>query len=240
MGWMHDTLGYIEREPIHRRFHHGELTFRALYAFDEHFVLPLSHDEVVHGKGSLLAKMPGDTWQKLANLRLLYGYQFAQPGKKLLFMGAELGTWREWDHESGLDWALADDPGHAGLGRWVADLNRLYRAHPALHERDGEHTGFEWVAEDADTSLISFLRRSNDETILVVCNFTPVPRHNVQIGVPQGGRWTELLNSDAHVYAGSGQGNFGGVDAQPVPWHGRPRLLTITVPPLGCLFLAPR
>jgi 1,4-alpha-glucan branching enzyme len=240
LGWMHDTLDYLARDPVYRRYHHGELTFRALYAFDENFVLPLSHDEVVHGKGSLLAKMPGDHWQKRANLRLLYGYQYAQPGKKLLFMGAELAEWREWDHERSLDWNLLEVPEHAGVSRWVADLNGLYRSEPALHERDTEHSGFEWVqAEDADAGLLSFLRRSSGGSVLVVCNFTPVPRHNVVVGVPEGGRWRELLNSDAVEYGGSGVGNCGSVTAQPVPWHGQPRLLTITVPPLGCLFLAP-
>ena len=239
MGWMHDTLSYLAEDPIHRRFHHGELTFRALYAFDENFVLALSHDEVVHGKGSLLAKMPGDVWQKLATLRLLYGYQFGQPGKKLLFMGAELAAWGEWDHERSLDWALLDDPAHAGVARWVADLNRLYRSTPALHERDAEPAGFEWAGEDAGASLIAFLRRSEGGCALVVCNFTPVPRHNVQVGVDAGGRWVELLNSDGLEYGGSGQGNYGGVEAQPVPWRGRPRLLTLTAPPLGCVILAP-
>jgi 1,4-alpha-glucan branching enzyme len=240
MGWMHDTLDYLSRDPIYRRYHHGELTFRALYAFDENFVLPLSHDEVVHGKGSMLTKMPGDYWQKLANLRLLYGYQYGQPGKKLLFMGGELAQWREWDHERGLDWDLLEVPGHAGMSRWVADLNALYRARTALHERDTDPSGFEWIqAEDADTGLLSFLRRSSGDIVLVVCNFTPVPRHNVVVGVPEGGRWRELLNSDALDYWGSGVGNCGSVVAQPVPWHGQPRLLTLTVPPLGCLFLAP-
>jgi 1,4-alpha-glucan branching enzyme len=239
MGWMHDTLSYLALDPVHRRWHHGELTFRALYAFNENFVLALSHDEVVHGKGSLLNKMPGDRWQKLATLRLLYGYQFGQPGKKLLFMGGELATWAEWDHEGGLDWALLEDPGHRGVERWVADLNALYRSTPALHERDADPAGFEWACEDSEASVIAFLRRGATGCALVVCNFTPVPRHNLQVGVEVGGRWVELLNSDAAVYGGSGQGNLGGVEAQPVPWHGRPRLLTLTAPPLGCVILAP-
>ncbi len=240
MGWMHDTLRYLAHDPVHRRYHHAELTFRSVYAFDENFVLPLSHDEVVHGKGSLVNKMPGDDWQKLANLRLLYGYQYGLPGKKLLFMGAELATGHEWDHESGLDWGLLEDPAHAGVARFVTDLNRLYRALPALHERDADPFGFEWVQHDeAETSIISFLRRSSVGVVLVVCNFTPVPRHNVHVGVPEAGRWAELLNSDAHEYGGSGQGNFGVVEAQPVPSHGRPRLVTLTVPPLGCLYLSP-
>jgi len=240
MGWMHDTLSYLARDPLYRSYHHAELTFRAVYAFTENYVLPLSHDEVVHGKGALLAKMPGDDWQRRASLRLLYGYQFGQPGKKLLFMGSELGTAREWDHESGLEWGLLDDPAHAGIARWIGDLNALYRANPALHELDTDPAGFEWVQlHDAATSVVSFLRRGRDcPPVLVVCNFTPVPRHNLLVGVPEGGRWRELLNSDATEYGGSGQGNYGGVDAQPVPAHGRPRALTLTAPPLGCLFLA--
>jgi 1,4-alpha-glucan branching enzyme len=241
MGWMHDTLEYFHQDPIHRRYHHGEITFRGVYAFTENFVLPLSHDEVVHGKGSLLAKMPGDDWQKFANLRLLYGYQFGQPGKKLLFMGAELAPWREWNHEGGLDWHLLDQPAHAGVGRWVGDLNRLYRTEPALHRLDTDPAGFEWVqVHEAEISVLSFLRLAGDgRPVLVVCNFTPVPRDNLLVGVPEGGSWTELLNSDAEAYGGSGYGNLGGVEAQPVPWHGRPRALTLSVPPLGCLFLAP-
>ncbi|MHB1716186.1 MAG: 1,4-alpha-glucan branching protein GlgB [Acidimicrobiales bacterium] len=239
MGWMHDTLSYLARDPLYRSHHHDELTFRAVYAFTENYVLPLSHDEVVHGKGSLLAKMPGDDWQRRASLRLLYGYQFGQPGKKLLFMGSELGTAREWDHESALDWGLLDDPAHAGIARWIGDLNALYRTNSALHELDTDPAGFEWVQlHDAATSVVSFLRRgSTGSPVLVVCNFTPVPRHNLVVGVPEGGRWRELLNSDATEYGGSGQGNYGGVDAQPVPAHGRPRALTLTAPPLGCLFL---
>jgi 1,4-alpha-glucan branching enzyme len=241
MGWMHDTLEYFHQDPIHRRYHHGEITFRGVYAFTENFVLPLSHDEVVHGKGSLLAKMPGDDWQKFANLRLLYGYQFGQPGKKLLFMGSELAQWREWNHESGLDWHLADQPAHAGVGQWVGDLNRLYRTEPALHRLDADPAGFEWVqVHEAEISVLSFLRLAGDgRPVLVVCNFTPVPRDNLLVGVPEGGFWTELLNSDAQVYGGSGYGNLGGVEAQPVPWHGRPRALNLSVPPLGCVFLAP-
>jgi 1,4-alpha-glucan branching enzyme len=241
MGWMHDTLGYMEEDPIHRRYHHGELTFRSVYAFTENFVLPLSHDEVVHGKGSLLAKMPGDEWQQRANLRLLYGYQYAMPGKKLLFMGAELGQRTEWDHDVGLDWDLLHDERHAGIARWVADLNRVYRARPALHELDCEPEGFEWLRrEDADTGVVSFLRRSgNGDAVVVVANFTPVPRYNVLVGVGQAGFWSELVNSDAETYGGSGLGNLGGVEAQPVPWHGWPRTLNVTAPPLGCVILGP-
>ena len=241
MGWMHDTLGYMAEDPVHRRYHHGEITFRGVYAFTENFVLPLSHDEVVHGKGSLLSKMPGDDWQKRANLRLLYGYQWASPGKKLLFMGDELGEWREWDHDRGLDWGLLDDERHAGIARWVADLNRCYRELPALHELDTDARGFEWVqVQEAEISLLSFLRRGADGSVaLAVCNFTPVPRHNVLVGVPQGGYWREVLNSDAETYGGSGVGNLGAVEAQPVPWHGRPRALNLTAPPLGFVLLAP-
>jgi 1,4-alpha-glucan branching enzyme len=241
MGWMHDTLQYMHRDPVHRHWHHGELTFRAVYAFTENFVLPLSHDEVVHGKGSLLAKMPGDDWQQRANLRLLYGYQYGVPGKKLLFMGAELGDWREWDHERGLHWELLDDDRHAGLCRWVSDLNGLYRSEPALHDLDSDPAGFEWVLwEDADLSVLAFLRRSRSGRVaLVVCNFTPVPRHNLLVGVPVGGFWQERLNSDAHEYGGAGLGNMGGVEAQPVPSHGRPRTLALTAPPLACVVLSP-
>jgi 1,4-alpha-glucan branching enzyme len=241
MGWMHDTLLYMGRDAIHRRHHHGELTFRSVYAFSENFMLPLSHDEVVHGKGSLLHKMPGDDWQRFANLRLLYGYQFGQPGKKLLFMGDELAQRREWDHEGSLDWHLLDAPAHGGILRWVSDLNRLYREQGALHERDADPGGFAWTQpNEADTSLLSFLRMSSDGSpLLVVCNFTPVPRSNVLVGVPSGGYWQELLNSDAENYGGSGWGNLGGVEAQPVPVQGSPWTLTVTVPPLGCVFFGP-
>jgi 1,4-alpha-glucan branching enzyme len=241
MGWMHDTLGYMDHDPIHRAWHHGELTFRAVYAFTENFVLPLSHDEVVHGKGSLLAKMPGDDWQKRANLRLLYGYQYGLPGKKLLFMGAELADWREWNHDEGLRWDLLDDERHAGICRWVRDLNELYRGEAALHELDADPAGFEWVQyDDAEISVLSFLRKSSDgRVVLVVCNFTPVPRNNLLVGVPVDGFWRERLNSDALEYGGSGTGNLGGVHAQPVPSHGRPRTLTLVAPPLGCVFLTP-
>ncbi len=236
MGWMHDTLKYLGLDPVHRKFHHNQLTFRMIYAFAENYVLPLSHDEVVHGKGSLLAKMAGDEWQKFANLRLLFGYMYAQPGKKLLFMGGEFGQWREWDHDASLDWHLLDYPSHKGLQRWVRDLNTAYRGLRALHELDCDSGGFEWVdANDAENSVVSFLRKSREpgDEVLVVCNFTPVPRHNYRVGVPRGGHWAEVLNSDAPLYGGSGQGNFGGVDAAPVPCHGRPYTLTVTVPPLG-------
>jgi 1,4-alpha-glucan branching enzyme len=235
MGWMHDTLHYFERDPIHRQFHHSNLTFRMLYAFGENFVLPLSHDEVVHGKGSLIGKMPGDDWQKFANLRLLYGYMWGQPAKKLLFMGAELAQWREWAYEEELDWHLLDEDPHAGIVRWLHDLNHVYATEPAMHELDFEPGGFEWVdANDAGNSALTFLRRSRGgDPVLVACNFTPVPRWTYRIGVPEGGTWKEILNSDAEVYGGSGIGNFGSVDSLPIGLHGRPRSITVTLPPLA-------
>ncbi len=239
MGWMHDTLQYFRRDPIYRRFHHNELTFRGLYMFTENYVLPLSHDEVVHGKGSLLDKMAGDVWQKFANLRLLYCYMFAQPGKKLLFMGGELGQWREWFHETSLDWHLLMFPSHQGVQKLIADLNRLYRSEPALHELDCESRGFEWIdANDADASVYSFLRKSRSgEQIVIVLNATPVVREDYRVGVPTGGWWRELLNSDSEYYWGSGQGNAGGVMAEETPAHGRPFSLRLRLPPLGAVFL---
>jgi 1,4-alpha-glucan branching enzyme len=243
MGWMHDTLSYLRKEPIHRKYHHDQLTFRALYAFHENFVLPLSHDEVVHGKRSLLEAMPGDEWQRFANLRLLLGLQYAQPGKKLLFMGGEFGQRREWDHDSSLDWHLLEQPLHAGVMRWVEDLNRVYRQVAPLHVNDCRPEGFRWVdASDATQSVLSFLRvgDSEDETVLVVVNATPVPRHAYRVGVPRAGRWRELLNSDASEYGGSGLGNLGEVRAERVTWHGQPRSLSLTIPPLGILFLSAR
>jgi 1,4-alpha-glucan branching enzyme len=237
---MHDTLEYMTKDPVHRSYHHNLLTFRMLYALHENFVLPLSHDEVVHGKGSLLGKMPGDDWQKFANLRTLLGYMYAQAGKKLLFMGGEFGQWSEWNHEASLDWHLTQYDSHAGLQRWVQDLNRLYRSEPALSELDFNPGGFEWIdCNNAAQSVISLLRRgrSPEDCVIVICNFTPVPRPNYRVGCPQGGFWSEVLNSDAWQYWGSGQGNLGGVEAAPVPVHGRPYSLTITVPPLGMLFL---
>jgi len=241
MGWMHDTLSYMSKDPVHRRFEHHQLTFRALYAFTENYMLPLSHDEAVHGKGSLLSKMPGDDWQKFANLRLLLAYMYAVPGKKLLFMGAEFGQWSEWNHEASLDWHLLKEPMHDGLSRWTGDLNRVMREERPLHELDFDPAGFAWIdITDAEQSVISFMRRSsNDELIIAVFNFTPVPRHNYQIGAPLPGRWLELLNSDAPIYGGSGQGNLGGVDAVPVGKHGHLHSLTLTLPPLGALFLKP-
>ncbi|HWG47949.1 MAG TPA: 1,4-alpha-glucan branching protein GlgB [Gemmataceae bacterium] len=240
MGWMHDTLSYLGRDPIHRQYHHNELLFRMLYAFSENYTLPLSHDEVVHGKGSLLSRMPGDDWQKFANLRLLFGYMFGQPGKKLLFMGGEWGQGREWDHETSLDWHQLEHPLHAGVQKWVADLNRVYRTEPALHEQDCKPQGFEWIdCNDSSACAISFLRKgvTVGERILVLCNFTPIPRLDYQVGVPFGGFWQELLNSDATAYGGSGVGNLGGIEAAPVSWHGQPWSLTLALPPLGVVFL---
>ena len=243
MGWMHDTLSYMSLDPIYRKYHHNKLTFRMLYAFHENFVLPLSHDEVVYGKGSLLRKMPGDDWQRFANLRLLFGYMYAQPAKKLVFMGGEFGQWNEWTHDQGLEWDLLDRPAHAGLQKWLADLNRFYRAEAALHEMDCEPAGFEWIdCNDSETSVISLMRKGKptSDIILVVCNFTPVPRFNYRLGAPRGGFWKEILNSDSKDYGGSGQGNFGGIDAVPVPVHGRPWSLTVTLPPLGIVYFTSR
>jgi 1,4-alpha-glucan branching enzyme len=242
MGWMHDTLKYTAEEPIHRKYHHNQLTFRSVYAFSENFILPLSHDEVVHGKRSLLDKMPGDEWQKRANLRLLLGYMWTQPGKKLLFMGGEFGQWREWNHDASLDWHLLDDPKHAGLARWVGDLNHAYRSEPALHAKDCDPAGFQWVeANDVDQSVLGYLRLGfeSDPPILAVFNFTPVVRHNYRFGVPRGGMWKELLNSDGPIYGGSAQGNFGGVEAVPFASHGQPRSVTLTLPPIGMVLLKP-
>jgi len=242
MGWMHDTLAYFSQNPIHRKYHHNHLTFRMLYGFTENFVLPLSHDEVVHGKGSLIGKMPGDEWQKFANLRLLFGYMFAQPGKKLLFMGDEFGQVREWTHDASLEWHVLQYAFHRGVQFWVEQLNRVYREQPALHELDTDPAGFEWVdANDNQTSVLSFLRKgkSPTDTLLIVCNFTPVPRLEYRLGVPCGGYWRELLNSDAQDYAGSGMGNGGGVRAEYLPAHGRPHSLSMTLPPLAVLFLKP-
>jgi len=240
MGWMHDTLLYMSKDPIHRGYHHNLLTFRMLYAFHENFVLPLSHDEVVHGKGSLLRNMPGDDWQKFANLRLLFGYMYAQPGKKLLFMGGEFGQWNEWYHEVGLDWNLCDYPFHSGVQRWVEDLNRLYRNEPALHQLDFHPEGFQWIdCNDSVQSTISLMRktRSSEGMMIVILNFTPVPRHNYRVGAPKGGFWREALNSDASHYGGSGQGNMGGVEAVPISCHGQLHCLNLTLPPLGVVFL---
>jgi len=242
MGWMHDSLEYLALDPVHRRFHHTNLTFRMLYAWTENFVLPLSHDEVVHMKGSLLSKMPGDEWQRFANLRLLFGAMFTQPGKKLLFMGGEIGQVREWDHESSVDWSLLERERHRGLSRWVRDLNTLYRGEPALHALDCDPAGFEWIdCNDAAQSTLAWLRRGGEprRTVLVVCNFTPVPREGFRVGVPVGGYWRELLNGDATLYGGSGLGNLGGVRADPLPWHGRLQSLRIRLPPLAIAVFRP-
>lgn len=242
MGWMHDTLAYLSHDPVHRKHHHDKLTFRMLYAGHENFVLPLSHDEVVHGKGSLLGKMPGDDWQKFANLRLLLGYLYASAGKKLLFMGGEWGQWGEWNHEQSLDWHLLAYSPHRGVQRWVTDLNRLYRSEPALHTRDCGDLGFQWVEpNDASSSVVAFLRWGRRErgVVLVVGNFTPVVRNGYRVGVPYPGRWTELLNGDGTAYGGSGQGNWGEVTADPIPAHGFPYTLSLTLPPLAILFLKP-
>jgi len=239
MGWMHDTLEYMGRNPVFRKYHHNSLTFRMLYAFHENFTLPLSHDEVVHGKGSLLSKMPGDAWQKSANLRVLLGYMYAQPGKKLLFMGCEFGQLREWNHDDSLDWYLLGYPLHAGLQKWVEDLNRFYRSEPALWEVDFAPPGFEWVdCSDVEHSVVSLIRRdrSGRSVILAVCNFTPLPRLSYSVGAPRGGFWREVLNSDAKEYGGSGHGNLGGLEASPSPHHGRPYSLELTLPPLGAVF----
>jgi 1,4-alpha-glucan branching enzyme len=241
MGWMHDTLRYFSKDPVHRKFHHNDLTFRMMYAFTENFVLPLSHDEVVHGKGSLIGKMPGDDWQKMANLRLLFAHMYANPGKKLLFMGGEIAQFREWNHDASLDWGLLGHPLNEGLNRWVEDLNKAYRDTPALHELDMSPDGFEWIdCCDTENSIVTLMRRSRtrpDEIVVVALNFTPLPRHNYQIGVPRSGHWREILNSDAPLYGGSGQGNLGGVEAVPIPLHGRRWSATITLPPLGAVFL---
>jgi len=243
MGWMHDTLSYFSRDPLYRKFNHNQLTFSLWYAFHENFVLPLSHDEVVHGKGSLIGKMPGDEWQQFANLRLLYGYMWAHPGKQLLFMGGEFGQKREWQHEESLEWHVLQYPLHAGAQRWLQDLNRFYRSEPALFEKDFVPEGFQWVdCNDWEESVISFLRRGKrpEDCVLVVCNFTPEVRRNYVVGVPFGGYWEECLNSDAPLYGGSGQGNFGGLDTAPVGAHGHYHSLAITLPPLAVLYFRHR
>ena len=242
MGWMHDMLDYMSQDPILRSYHHNQITFSLIYAFTENFVLPFSHDEVVYGKGSMLRKMPGDEWQRFANLRLLYGYMFGHPGKKLLFMGDEFGQWSEWDHEASLEWELLKNPLHAGLLRWVRDLNTLYRGQSSLHDFDFNAAGFEWVdCKDSQRSVISFLRRgtSADDQTLFVCNFTPVVRENYRVGVPLEGAWREALNSDAPLYGGSGQGNFGGLATIPLPMHARPFTLNLRLPPLGIVAFHP-
>jgi 1,4-alpha-glucan branching enzyme len=242
MGWMHDTLKYFQQDPLHRKYHHSRLTFSLWYAFTENFVLPLSHDEVVHGKGSLIGKMPGDEWQQFASLRLLFGYMWTHPGKKLLFMGGEFGQRREWQHDESLEWHVLQYPLHAGVQRWVGDLNRLLRATPSLHEQDFVAGGFQWVdCDDADVSVIAFLRKSRSgEPALVVCNFTPVPREAYRLGVPRSGVWQERLNSDAGVYGGSDLGNLGALSTIPTPSHGQAQSLSLRLPPLAIVVLTPQ
>jgi len=238
MGWMHDSLQYISLDPVHRKYHHERLTFAMLYAFTENFVLPFSHDEVVHGKGSLIGRMPGDTWQRFANLRLLYTYMFTWPGKKLLFMGCEIAQWTEWNHDATLDWALLEWPNHEGIHRLVGDLNSLYRSLPALHHQDFETEGFAWIdCHDAGQSVLSYLRTDGRQTVAVIINFTPVPRDDYRIGLPHGGGWKEILNSDADRYAGSNLGNAGHIEAEPRPWMGLGHSATLTLPPLAGVIL---
>ncbi len=240
MGWMHDMLDYTKEQPIFRKWHHNKITFSMMYAYSERFVLPFSHDEVVHGKGSMLDKMPGDVWQKHATLRALYGFMYAHPGKKLLFMGDEIGQWREWNHDWQIDWEVLGDARHAGMQRWVRDLNRVYRAQPSLWEADDDSSGFAWIdCNDHENSVLSLVRRAgepSDFTVAVV-NFTPVPRPEYRIGVPAAGAYLELLNSDATTYGGSNMGNKGVVESEDIPSHGRPQSVSLTVPPLGFLLL---
>jgi 1,4-alpha-glucan branching enzyme len=239
---MHDTLEYVQHDPIHRRFHHHQLTFSLAYAFSENFILPLSHDEVVHGKGSLVDKMPGDKWQRLANLRSLYGYMWSHPGKKLLFMGQEFAQEAEWSEERSLDWHLLEDSQHAGVQALVRDLNRAYRDEPALWEVDSDPAGFYWLeANDADANVVAFCRTSKDHERVVacVCNLSPVPREGYRLGLPRSGHWRELINTDADTYGGANVGNMGGVEAEGIPWHSQPFSAQVTLPPLGMLWLVP-
>lgn len=238
MGWMHDSLAYMKEDPLHRQHHHHRLTFSLVYAFNENFLLPLSHDEVVHGKGSLIGKMPGDDWQRFANLRALFGFMWAHPGKKLLFMGCEFGQRREWTHDGELEWWVTSLQGHAGLQRFVAELNRVYRSQPALYQLDFSPDGFEWVAaDDTAASVYAFLRKPRDggRVLLVACNMTPVPRTHYRLGVPSSGFWREVLNSDAREFDGAGWGNLGGVQAAPVRAHGHAHSLSLTLPPLSTI-----
>ncbi len=240
MGWMNDSLTYMEHEPIHRKYHHNLLTFALWYAYAENFVLPLSHDEVVYGKKSLLSKMPGDAWRQMANLRVLLGYMYGLPGKKLVFMGAEFGQWNEWNHDRALDWELLTFPVHDGIRAWVRDMNRIYRDYPALHELDFDPAGFCWEnCHDSDQSVLSFFRKAGKQTVLVVCNFTPVVRENYAVGVDQGGMWREVLNSDSTLYGGSGIGNMGAVRAEGIPVHDRPFSLSMVLPPLAVVYFTP-
>ncbi|HEX2240837.1 MAG TPA: 1,4-alpha-glucan branching protein GlgB [Actinomycetota bacterium] len=240
MGWMHDTLFYFARDPIYRRYHHNNLTFSLMYAWSENFMLPLSHDEVVHGKGSLLAKMPGDPWQQFANLRSLFAYMWAHPGKKLLFMGGEFGQVREWNHDTSIDWHLLEYPDHKGVQQLVADMNRAYSEHPALWELDADPDGFRWIdANDADNNVISFIRKdSAGKCVVCVANFSPIPRTGFRVGLPKPGDYKEILNTDAAAYGGTNLGNMGTVVAKPVPWHGLEQSALLTLPPLGVVWLA--
>ncbi|MGH6913170.1 MAG: alpha amylase C-terminal domain-containing protein, partial [Geminicoccales bacterium] len=240
MGWMHDTLEYMKRDPIHRSWHHNELTFSLIYAFSERFVLPLSHDEVVHGKGSLLGKMPGDRWRQLANLRALLAFMWTHPGKKLLFMGGELAQEHEWNHDEELPWHLLERPDHAAMQRLVGDLNRLYREEPALHRRDADAGGFSWiVGDDAANSVFVYLREGFDgeAPVAVALNLTPQPHLGYRVGLPRAGRWRELLNTDAAIYGGSNRGNEGAIEAEPVPLHGRSASAALVLPPLAAVLL---
>ena len=242
MGWMNDSLRYISKEPIHRKHHHNSLTFGLIYAFTENFVQVISHDEVVHGKCSMISKMPGDEWQQFANLRLYYGFMWTHPGKKLLFMGQDFGQWSEWSEATSLDWHLSEVGFHSGLRRYVGDLNRLYRVSPALYERDFDSAGFEWIdLNDWSESVITYLRRAADpdDYLVVACNFTPVPRMGYRVGVPEETFYREVLNSDATPYGGSGMGNQGGFQSEAIPWHGRPCSLNLTLPPLAVVAFAP-
>ncbi|HEY9279956.1 MAG TPA: 1,4-alpha-glucan branching protein GlgB, partial [Eoetvoesiella sp.] len=240
MGWMHDTLRYMRHDPIHRGFHHHDMTFGMIYAYSEHFILPLSHDEVVHGKGSLLDKMPGDRWQRFANLRSYFGFMWAHPGKNLIFMGAEFGQEQEWDHDGQLNWDCLAEPLHGGMQSLVRDLNRLYRETPALHAHDFDPAGFAWlIGDDRANSVIAFLRRHGQHEVLVVCNLTPVPRHAYRVGVPSAGYWMERINTDAAVYGGSNIGNAGGMQTENVRAHGWDQSLSLTLPPLATLMLQP-
>jgi 1,4-alpha-glucan branching enzyme len=241
MGWMHDTLDYFAFDPVHRKYHQNMITFSIWYAFTENFVLPLSHDEVVYGKGSLIGRMPGDNWQRFAGLRALFGYMWTHPGKKLVFMGGEFGQWKEWNHDASLDWHLHEQPFHGELARWVGDLNQLLRTRPAMHQLDFSPDGFQWVdGSNSEESVVSYLRRSPDnQWLLVIGNFTPVPRYNYRLGVPTGGAWREVLNSDARIYGGSGQGNLGVVESAPVASHGHYNSLSLTLPPLSVVIFEP-
>jgi 1,4-alpha-glucan branching enzyme len=239
MGWMHDSLSYLSHEPIHRQYHHNDMTFSMVYAYSENFVLPISHDEVVHGKGSMLNKIPGDRWQQMATLRSFYAYMWAHPGKQLLFMGQEFGQGAEWSESRSLDWWLLDGPDHRGVGRLISDLNRVYRETPALWSQDTDPAGFHWIdANDAHGNVFSFLRFGSDGSVVAcVANFSPVPHDNYRVGLPRAGRWDEVINTDASVYFGSDVGNFGSVQAVEEPWHGQSASATLRVPPLGALWL---